>query len=80
MKEKDKLENQVTSSSFGQTKMGCGRIAGKISKIKGLAYLYKIQTKEGGVDHAFNPCGGGLGRSWRYSLSHQLIHSHGGLH
>ena len=39
-----KLKNQVPSSSFGQTKMGCRLIAGPISKIKRVAYLSEIQT------------------------------------
>jgi hypothetical protein len=42
-------------------------------------HLSEIQTKEG-VDHAFNPRGVGLGRSWCSSLARQLIHPNGGLH
>lgn len=44
-----------------------------------MAHLSEIHTKEGG-DHAFNPRGADLDRSWGASLARQLIHPHGGLH
>jgi hypothetical protein len=40
-----KLKNQVPSSSFGQTKVGCRLIAGPISKSKRVAHHFEIQTK-----------------------------------
>jgi hypothetical protein len=74
-----KLKNQVPSNSFGQTEIGCGRIAGATSKIKRVVHLPKIQTKEG-VEHAFNSRGVGPGRSWCSSLARQRLYPNGGIH